>query len=229
MGICAALLVLVAIFALRNDPETSIVQPPSNAVCVAAQRDAFSGLVEGWRTLAGAMTAAESAASLSVLQPWTRALDAARGEVVGAGCPDPPRELVPVAELTVEVGRDSEVSQAEVHDLGELLSDLADTLQLSALEFDERLLDLPITCGEIAGQVSASYALRSVGTGAGRDVWAVLSIRNRSSRGVYAAVEAGWWPVGRWRARGGVVAGGVDGGVRRSVPHQSASVAGCRR
>jgi hypothetical protein len=191
--LCTALLLLVSCDVANKRPDADATdQPDSNAVCLAAQRSVFPALVEGWRTLAAAMTVVDPVASSVILQPWLHALDESRAAVAKEGCPDPPGELAPFVALTAELNRAShEVTQAEAHNLGVLLRELGDTLQVSSLDFDERLLNLPITCAEIGQQVSATYSIRSVATPTGRDVWAVLSVQNSSSLGVYAAVDGG--------------------------------------
>ena len=78
-----------------------------------------------------------------------------------------------------------------------------------------------MTCPEISRKVSATYALRSVATRTGRDVWAVISVRNKSSRGVYVAVDghlAASHPVKEPGTY--VVATNVTGCVRRSASNQ---------
>jgi hypothetical protein len=53
--LCAVLLPLLPMSCddgtKRSDTDTAIVQPQSDAVCVAAQLDVLPGPVEGWRTL----------------------------------------------------------------------------------------------------------------------------------------------------------------------------------
>jgi hypothetical protein len=189
---CTALLLLLSGCDVGKNPDSqsSASQPPSNAVCLDAQRAAFPALVEGWRKLAIAITAADNAAPPVALEPWTSALAKARASMAKAGCPDPPRELEPVTAFTADLEKNSgQITQDQARNLGGLMSELRKTLQVSPVEFDERLLDLPLTCPEINRQVSATYALRSVATRTGRDIWAVLSVRNRSSRGVYAGVD----------------------------------------
>lgn len=189
---CAALLVLLSSCDVGKNPdsERSASQPPSNAVCLDAQRAAFPGLVDGWRKLAIAMTAADNGAPPVPLEPWRSALAEARASMAKVGCPDPPRELEPLTAFTADREKDSgQMTVDQARSLGELLSELRKKLQVSPVEFDERLLDLPMTCPEISRQVSATYALRSVATRTGRDIWAVMSVRNKSSRGVYVAVD----------------------------------------
>ena len=123
-------------------------------------------------------------------EPWTSALVKARGEMVQAGCPDPPRELLGVTALTANLDHDrGQMTVEQTRSLGALLRELGTALQVSTFGFDERLLDLPMTCAEVTPKVSVRYSLRSVATRTGRDLWLVLSIRNGSSRGVYASVD----------------------------------------
>ncbi len=122
-------------------------------------------------------------------EPWTTALDKARASVTKAGCPDPPRELEPLTALTDNLKSSGQMTVEQARSLGGLLSELRKTLQVSPTAFDERLLDLPMTCEEISKEVTATYGVRSVRTRSGRDVWAVISVRNKSSRGVYVAVD----------------------------------------
>ena len=188
-SLCAALLVLLSSCDFGGDPKTdSTIQPPSNAVCLDSQRDAFPGLVAGWRKVVIDMTAAGDGAS-GGLGPWTSALEKARASMTKAGCPDPPRELEPLTALTEDLNKSGQMTLEQAHSLGALLGELRKKLQVSPTSFDERLLDLPMTCEEISKEVTATYAVRSVPTRSGRDVWAVLSVRNNSSRGVYVAVD----------------------------------------
>jgi hypothetical protein len=188
-SLCAVLLVLLSSCDLGSEPKTnSSTRPPSNAVCLDAQRDAFPGLVAGWRKVAIEMTAAGSVASTG-FEPWTTALDKARASLTKAGCPDPPRELEPLTALTDDLKSSGQMTVEQARSLGGLLSELRKTLQVSPTSFDERLLDLPMTCEEISKEVTATYAARSVRTRSGRDVWAIISVRNKSSRGVYVAVD----------------------------------------
>jgi hypothetical protein len=191
-SVCTALLLLLSSCDVgkNTDTQRSGSQPPSNAVCLAAQRDAFPKLVHGWRELAIAMTAADSDAPPVTLEPWTSVLAEARASMAEAGCPDPPRELESLTAITADLEKSSsQITLDQARNLGGLLSELRKTLQVSPAEFDERLLDVPMTCPEISRQVSATYALRSVATRRGRDLWAVMSVRNKSSRGVYVAVD----------------------------------------
>ena len=139
-----------------------------------------------------------------------------------AGCPDPPRELEPLTAFTADREENGgQITVDQARSLGGLLSELRKKLQVSPVEFDERLLDLPMTCPEISRKVSATYALRSVATRTGRDVWAVVSVRNKSSRGVYVAVDghlAASHPVKEPGTY--VVATNVTGCVRRSASNQ---------
>jgi hypothetical protein len=188
-SLCAALLVLLSSCDLGSEPNTnSSTSPRSNAVCLDAQRDAFPGLVAGWRKVAIDMTASGNVAS-NGLEPWTTALDKARASMTEAGCPDPPRELEPLSALTDDLKSSGQITVEQARSLGGLLSELRTTLQVLPTSFDERLLDLPMTCEEISKEVTATYAVRSVRTGSGRDVWAVISVRNKSSRGVYVAMD----------------------------------------
>jgi hypothetical protein len=188
-SLCAAVLLLLSGCDIGSDPETnSTTKPPSNAVCLDAQREAFPGLVSGWRKIAIDMTAAGSSASPA--EPWTSALDKARDKVAKAGCPDPPRELESLTALTEDINKNSgQITLDQARNVGGQLSELRKTLQVPPTEFDERLLDVPTTCEEISREVSATYAVRSLATGAGRDIWAVISVQNKSSRGVYVAVD----------------------------------------
>jgi hypothetical protein len=184
-----ALLAFLGVHAVRHKPDDVTVSPASSAVCVKAQRDAFSGLVSAWRQFAAEMGPTQSSAAESVIQPWTSALGAVRARVVAAGCPDPPQELAPIVDFTSDLGRDSEVTPAEAQQLGGLLRDMARAVQVSSLDFDERLLNLPTTCAKVDELVSVRYSSRSLNTSSGKDVWAVLSVRNRSSRTLYVAAE----------------------------------------
>jgi hypothetical protein len=185
----AVLLLLLFGCSGGKNSETDKSQPPSNAVCLDAQREAFPGLVKAWREMATALTAGDNSASPVISEPWTSALEQARAELAKAGCPNPPQELQPLTALTTELNKTtSQITLDQTRKLGALLSELRKTVQVSPVEFDERLLDLPMTCEEISRQVSASYSTRSVPTSKGRDVWAVLSVRNESSRGVYVGV-----------------------------------------
>jgi Calcineurin-like phosphoesterase len=187
-SVCGALLVVLASCDTRKNSDAQSIQPPSNAVCLDSQREAYPGLVLGWRKMALRFTAGENDAV--TLSQWTSALDKARAAVVKAGCPDPPQELEPLTTLTGDLRKNpAQLDLDQVRRLGGLLSDLRKTLHVFSVDFDERLLILPMTCDEISSQVSATYAPRSVRTDRGRDVWAVLSIRNSSSRGVYVAVD----------------------------------------
>jgi Calcineurin-like phosphoesterase len=187
---CAVLLLLLSSCDAGENPESDSSTPPSNAVCLDAQREAFPGLAQGWRKMAIALTAGDNRASPVILEPWTSALDKARGEMAKAGCPDPPRELQPLTEFTADLNKNpSQITLDQARSLGGLLSDLRKTVQVSPVEFDERLLNLPMTCEEISRQVSATYSTRSVPTRDGRDVWAVISVQNDSSRGVYVGVD----------------------------------------
>jgi Calcineurin-like phosphoesterase len=191
-GVSAALLLLLSSCDAQQDPDThaSATQAPSDAVCLDAQRAAYPQLVDGWRKLAIAVTANESGAAPVTLEPWTSGLVEVRTKLTKAGCPDPPRELVPIVALTADLERGSaQITVDQARSLGRLLSELRNTLQVSPVAFDERLLALPMTCEEISQQVSATYAPRSVATRTGRDLWAVMSLQNKSSRGVYAAVD----------------------------------------
>jgi len=191
-GVSAALLLLLSSCDAQQDPDTraSATQAPSDAVCLDAQRAAYPQLVDGWRKLAIAVTANDSGAGPVSLKPWTSALVEVRTELTKAGCPDPPRELAPIIALTADLERGSgQITVDQARSLGRLLSELRNTLHVSPVAFDERLLDLPMTCEEISQQVSATYTPRSVATRTGRDLWAVMSVRNTSSRGVYATVD----------------------------------------
>jgi hypothetical protein len=189
---CAAVLLFLSSCDAQKDPATgaSAPQAPSDAVCLDAQREAYPELVDGWRKLAIAVTARRSGAPTVTPEAWTSALVGARTELTEAGCPDPPRELAPIIALTADLEKgSSQITVDQARSLGRLLSELRTTLQVSPVTFDERLLDLPMTCAEISQQVSATYTPRSVATRTGRDIWAVMSVRNESSRGVYAAVD----------------------------------------
>jgi hypothetical protein len=173
----------------KSDSGSGHSQPPSNAVCLDAQREAFPGLVTGWRKMAIALTAGGTGET-PVLEPWTSALDKARASMAKVGCPDPPRELEQVIAFTADLNKDpNRIGQNHARNLGAVLQELRKTLQVSPVEFDERLLDLPMTCEEVGKQVTATYAPRNVATRTGRDIWAVLSVRNKSSRGVYVALD----------------------------------------
>jgi len=189
-GICVALLLLLSSCDARKNPDSGSNQPPSNAVCLDAQRGEFPGLVHGWRTLAIAVSAGQNVAEPAILEPWTSALTKARAKMAKGGCPDPPRELEPVTALTTDLNKNpGQISVDQARSLGGLLGELRKTLQVSPVEFDKRLLDLPMTCAEISSKLSATYEPRSVATPTGRDIWAVISVRNKSSRGVYVAVD----------------------------------------
>jgi hypothetical protein len=190
-SVCGALLLVLASCDARKNSDGQSIQPPSNAVCLDSQREAYPGLVHGWRYMALTLTAGEDgAAPPGTLQQWTRALDKARAAVVKAGCPDPPQELEPLTTFTSDLSKNpAQLDLDQVRRLGGLLSDLRKTLHVFPVDFDERLLTLPMTCDEISSEVSATYAARSVRTYRGRDVWAVLSVRNKSSRGVFVAVD----------------------------------------
>jgi hypothetical protein len=96
---------------------------------------------------------------------------------------------------TAELNRDSrQATAAEAQRLDALLRGLQSTLQVSSFGFDEWPLDLPITCAKICRRVSATYSVRSASTATSRDIWAVLSVQNRSSVGVYAGR--------RWKTNG---------------------------
>jgi Calcineurin-like phosphoesterase len=190
-GVYAALLLLMSSCEALQDPDTraSATQAPSDAVCLDAQRAAYPELVDGWRNLAIAVTADESGAAPVPLESWTSALAEVRTELTKAGCPDPPRELGPIIALTADLESSGQITVDQARSLGRLLSELRNTLQVSPAAFDKRLLDLPMTCEEISRQVSATYTPRSVTTRTGRDIWVVMSVRNQSSRGIYAAVD----------------------------------------
>jgi hypothetical protein len=79
-SLCAALLVLLSSCDLGAPKTDSSTSPRSNAVCLDAQRDAFPGLVAGWRKVAIDMTASGDVAS-NGLEPWTTALDKARASM----------------------------------------------------------------------------------------------------------------------------------------------------
>jgi len=185
-GVCAALLLFLSSCDIGGDTETT--PPPSDAVCLDAQREAFPTLVDAWRKVAIDMTAEGNGAALGNLQPWTSALDKARATTAKAGCPDPPRELEPLTTFTEDLGS-GQITVDQARRLGGLLADARKTLQVSPTELDERLLNVPMSCEELSGQVRATYAVRTLPTRTGRDVWAVLSVRNNSSRSVYVAVE----------------------------------------
>jgi Calcineurin-like phosphoesterase len=186
---CAALLFLLGSCDGRQDADSRTSQPPSNAICLDAQRAAFPGLVNGWRKFAIALTAGDSGAG-PVIEPWTSALAKARAEMAKGGCPDPPREPEAVMAFTTDLSKNpDQISADQARSLGGLLSELRKTLQVSPAEFDERLLDLPMTCDEISSKVNATYEPRRVVTSSGRDIWAVMSVRNKSSRDVYVAVD----------------------------------------
>ena len=52
-SVCTALLLLLSSCDVGKDSDSQRnAQPPSNAVCLDAQRAAFPGLVDGWRKLA---------------------------------------------------------------------------------------------------------------------------------------------------------------------------------
>ncbi|HEX6757605.1 MAG TPA: hypothetical protein VF086_04200, partial [Propionibacteriaceae bacterium] len=72
-SVCTALLLLLASCDVgkNSDSHRGGSQPPSNAVCLDAQRAAFPGLVDGWRKLAIAMTAGDNGAPPNPLEPWT--------------------------------------------------------------------------------------------------------------------------------------------------------------
>jgi hypothetical protein len=189
-GVCVALLLLLSSCDARKGSDSGSNQPPSDAVCLDAQRDAFPGLVDGWRKLAIAMTDGQNAAEPAILEPWTSALAKARAKMAKAGCPDPPRELEPVTAFSTDLNKNpGEITADQARSLGGLLGELRKTLQVSPVEFDKRLLDLPMTCSEISSKVSATYEPRSVVTPTGRDAWAVVAVRNKSSRGVYVGVD----------------------------------------
>jgi Calcineurin-like phosphoesterase len=190
VALCAGLLLLLAGCDGRKEAGSSTSQPPSNAICLDAQRAAFPALVNGWRKLAIALTAGNSGAQPVILESWTSALATARAKMAKAGCPDPPRELKPLTALTADLNMNpGQITLDQARSLGGLLSELRKTLQVSPAEFDERLLNLPMTCEEIGTQVSATYEPRSVATAGGRDIWTVVSVRNKTSRGVYVAVD----------------------------------------
>jgi hypothetical protein len=187
---CAVLLVALASCDARQKSEGQSNQPPSNAVCLDAQRAEFPGLAHGWRKMALTLTAGNNNAAPEIQQLWTSAFDKARTTVAKAGCPDPPQEFEPLTAFTTDLDKNpSQLNVDQARRLGGLLSDLRRTLQVSPVDFDEGLLELPMTCEEIGSQVSATYAARSVATRKGRDIWAVLSVRNKSSRGVYVTVD----------------------------------------
>ena len=189
-GVCVALLLLLSSCDARKGSDSGSNQPPSDAVCLDAQRDAFPGLVDGWRKLAIAVTDGQNAAEPAILEPWTSALAKARAKMAKAGCPDPPRELEPVTAFSTDLNKNpGQITADQARSLGGLLGELRKTLQVSPVEFDKRLLDLPMTCSEISSKVSATYEPRSVVTPTGRDTWAVMSVRNKSSRGVYVGVD----------------------------------------
>lgn len=136
------------------------------------------------------LTAGEGKATSEILQPWTSALDEARATMAKAGCPDPPQELESLMAFSTDIKKNpGQLNVDQARRLAGLLSELRKTLQVSPVDFDTRLLKLPMTCEEISAQVSATYVVRSVATPKGRDIWAVLSVRNKSSRGVHVAVE----------------------------------------
>ena len=125
-SVCAALLVLLSSCDLGGDPKTdSTIQPPSNAVCLDSQRDAFPGLVAGWRKVVIDMTAAGDGAS-GGLGPWTSALEKARASMTKAGCPDPPRELEPLTALTEDLNKSGQMTLEQAHSLGALLGGAAE-------------------------------------------------------------------------------------------------------
>ena len=63
-SLCAVLLLLLSACDIGSDPQAkSTTQPPSNAVCLDAQREAFPGLVSGWRKVAIDMTAVDNGTS----------------------------------------------------------------------------------------------------------------------------------------------------------------------
>lgn len=190
-GLCILLLLVLSSCYTKRLPDTgSSAAQPSDSVCLDAQRAAFPGLVQGWREMASATPVELDDAQTVGRQPWTNALVTARSAVVRARCPDPPRELLGVIAFTANLDRDRDaMTMEQASSLGRLLRDLGTTLQVSTLGFDQRLLDLPVTCPEIRPQVSATYSLRSVATRTGRDLWVVLTVRNASSRGVYASVS----------------------------------------
>src|SRR5215211_3550213 len=101
---CAVLLLLLSSCDAGESSETN-TPPPSNAVCLDAQREAFPTLAQGWRKMAIALTAGDNIASPVILEPWTSALDKARAKMTAAGCPDPPRELQPLTELTADLNK----------------------------------------------------------------------------------------------------------------------------
>jgi Calcineurin-like phosphoesterase len=188
-SVCAVLLVVLASCDARQNSEDQRNQPPSNAVCLDAQRAEFPGLAHGWRKMALTLTAGNKPVP-ELQQLWTSAFDKARATVAKAGCPDPPREFEPLTAFTTDLNKSpAELNVDQARRLGRLLSDLRKTLQVSPVDFDERLLELPMTCEEISSQVSATYSARTVATSKGRDLWAVLSVRNKSSRGVYVTVD----------------------------------------
>jgi Calcineurin-like phosphoesterase len=189
-SVCAVLLLALASCDAERSSEGQSQQPPSNAACLDAQRAAFPGLAGGWRKMTIALTAGGNKAAPEIQQLWTIALDEARATLAKAGCPDPPQELEPLIVFTTDLKKNPEqLNVDQARRLGGLLSELRKTLQVSPVDFDERLLELPMTCEEIGTLVSATYAARSVATSKGRDVWAVLSVRNRSSRDLYVAVD----------------------------------------
>jgi Calcineurin-like phosphoesterase len=189
-GMCAALLLVLMSCDARKNADNGSRQPASNAVCLDAQRAAFPGLVKGWRKMAIALTVGDSGAGPVILEPWTSALAKARAEMAKAGCPDPPREVEPLTAFTTELNKNrGQITVDQARSLGRLHTELRKTLQVSPAELDERLLDLPMTCQEISSQVSATYEPRRVATSTGRDIWAVVSVRNKSSRGVYVAID----------------------------------------
>jgi hypothetical protein len=191
VSLCATLLLLLSSCDARKNADTQgSTQPPSSAACLDAQREAFPPLVGGWRKMAIAVTTANNAASAPILQSWTGALQKARSQTAKAGCPNPPQELEPLTALTADVEKaGGQITLEQIRSLGVLLSELHKKLQVLPVDFDKRLLDLPLTCEEVSRYVNATYSLRSVTTAAGRDVWVVLSIRNKSARGVYAGVD----------------------------------------
>jgi len=140
--------------------------------------------------MAIAVTTANNPPPPAILQPWTAALEKVRSQTAKAGCPDPPQEREPLTALTADAEKaGGQITLEQIRSLGVLLTELREKLQVLPVDFDKRLLNVPLTCEEISRYVNATYSLRSVTTPAGRDVWVVLSIRNKSARGVYAGVD----------------------------------------
>jgi hypothetical protein len=192
VSLCAALLLLLtSCDALKNaDGQSGSSQPLSSAACLDAQREAFPPLVGAWRKMAIAVTTANNAASPVTIQAWIGALDNVRSKTAKEGCPNPPQELEPLTALTADVEKTGgQITPEQIRGLGVLLRELYMKLQVLPINFDKRLLDLPLNCDEISQYVNATYSLRSLRTPAGRDVWVVVSIRNKSGRGVYAGVD----------------------------------------